>query len=82
MSLGLVLCLLPSTKNKNEEIAAVESISSSPGNFWFSNTSSYLYFLQVVPGIDFHIKNNIRIKYLGGLTSVQVIFVVDTVVTY
>ena len=33
LSLGMVLSLLPSTKNENEEMAVVESISNSPGNF-------------------------------------------------
>ena len=43
-------------------MAIVKAISNSPGNFWFSNISSYSYFLRAVPGIDFHIKINIRIQ--------------------
>ena len=31
-TVGLVLCFLPSTKNENEKMAVVESISNSPGN--------------------------------------------------
>ena len=65
----MVLCLLPATKNENEEMAVVKAISNSPGNFWFSNICPYLYFLHVVPGIDFHIRNNIRSKDLGRLLN-------------
>ena len=50
-------------------MAVVKAISNSPGNFWFINTSSYSYFLRNVPSIDFHIKNNIRIKKLVGLLN-------------
>jgi hypothetical protein len=68
-SLGLVFCFLPATNNKDEQITVVKAISNSPGNFLSSNISSYSYFLRVVPGTDFHIKNNIRIKKLGGLLN-------------
>ena len=51
-SLGLVMCLLPSTNNGNEEIAVVKTISNSPGKFCISNIC------HVVP-IDHYIKIDI-----------------------
>ena len=48
-------------------MAVVESISNSPGNLVIF--ADIYIFLHVVPGIDFHIKNNIRIKKLGGLLN-------------
>ena len=62
-----MLCFLPSTKNENENMAVVESISNSPGNLVIF--ADIYIFLHVLPGIDFHIKNNIRIKNLGRLLN-------------
>ena len=64
--MGLVLCFLPSTKNENEEMAVVESISNSPGNLVMF---AHIYIFACCTLYNSHIKNNIRIKDLGRLLN-------------
>ena len=59
--MGLVFCLLPSTKNEYQEMAVVESISDLPGDFDFVmlyseyKICSYLYELPLFQSIYLYI---------------------------
>ena len=61
--MGVVFCLIPSTKYEYQELAVVESIPDLPGNFDFVRFNTHIYtaipyrvstgFLQGIPCVVF-----------------------------